>query len=297
MAVNTSTETTTRTSEQAAVQLWPIASWLITNWPSILAVVGTIIGGILFAGELLGGNKPKSEAYKNMSPEEQKKVDSIRQDLEKAITREEPAGVAKALRDLSKAYGEAAETISARNPTVGREAKELSKALSDLSSAVAKGKIQVRQRLLNVGQNDSGVEGNNLTVGDSLSTRLASENTENGLKNAHSKESNKNSDIALSPVGTVLPTTVAINLIKEAIQSLGDSTLNEKNATQIAKMILDLKLLPPEQVQSAFEQYYHHVQGLSTYESTRRAEQIVENALKSPAKENNIVSRGYAPGE
>jgi hypothetical protein len=290
MVTNTPTKPIETSNQQAAIQILPIVTWLVANWPAILAVIGTAAYLIMNAGELVGGKK--SDVYNAMNGNRQKKVDALKQDLDNAILREDSPGVVKALNQLSAEYKDAAKVLASSNPELAKKALDMAKGMDSLAAGAAKGKFKFTSREIGLNSDSS--------------TLLASNNIvdlNNGVK-IQSKDANLNVENLSSAQNLALatfPLPVVVQLIEKALKSLGQAVLNEKNAVKVAEVLLQTNLLTPDQIKNVFSQYYEHVQGLSPENSAEKAEKIVNEATnasrnKEENKPENVASVQNTPG-
>ncbi len=268
------------TQQTAAIQVVPIVAWLIANWPSILAAIGTVAFVVMKAGELVGGQK--SDVYKAMDSTRQQKIDALKQDLDGAIIRENTPGVVKALKSLAVEYDATAKVLNASsNPELGKKAAEMAKGIRELATEAAKGKYKFTAR--EIGLNDN-PNADTLLVDNSL---LSSENGVKSLSKVDLNTENIPSAQNLALVSPLLPLPVVVQVMEKALKSLGQAALNDKNATTVAKTVLQTGIFTPDQMKSAFGQYYEHIQGLSPEESGVKAEKIVDEATNALGKKQN----------
>jgi hypothetical protein len=309
MTANTSTNNSDISNRQA-VAFVPIIAWIVANWPSILAVLGTAAFLVMKAGELTGG-KEKSNVYKAMSSEQQKKVDSIKQDLDKAILREDTPGVVKYLRELAKEYSAASKIISTSNPALGKEAKEMADAIKVLASEAQKGVYKFKSQDIGLNVNEPNTLLANNTLSQDNVSGLAIESTSDSLLiDSRDKSQNKISALNIQDVSSSLlpaqntslafvPLPVVVQVIEKVLKSLGETVLTDENATQVVSKLLQMKVLTPEQIQDGLEQYYEQIKGLSPEESVNKAEKIINEATNdSGSRKENSKQKDveYTPG-
>jgi hypothetical protein len=278
-------------NQQAVVPaLLTAGAWIIANWPAILAVVGTAAFLLVSAGELIGGKK--SDVYKAMNGERQQKVDSIKQDLDKAVLREDIPGIVKNLKELAKEYDTAAVILGSSNPELGKKAKEMADGMKKLAAEAQKGRFKFSSR-------EIGLENGNSDI--LLASSNVKEQNKLGLGIKNVPEQDQLLEQQKLALNTLLPLPVVVQLIDRALKSLGETVLNDTSAIKVAEILIQLKVLAPEQIQNAFEQYYQKVQGLSPEESISKAEKVVNEATEASASikggndKQEKVSAGYSP--